>query len=176
LAAIGTTADCAEMAARLLGAADSLSEQIAFSPNPEGRSYRENALALARDQLGDDRFASVWNAGRSLTLEEAADEALSAAANLAGVTASSEAGAVTVAAEPRSPTSGKVPSAVRYGLSPREREVLGLLTQRWTDPEIAEQLFVSPRTVQSHVSSIFNKLGVSNRRDAAALAARCGLV
>ena len=52
--------------------------------------------------------------------------------------------------------------------------MLALLAQRWTDPEIAAQLFLSPRTVQTHVAHIFNKLGASNRREAAA--ARRGLV
>ena len=61
------------------------------------------------------------------------------------------------------------------GLSPRELDVLRLIAQRWTDPEIAEALFVSPRTVNAHVRSIFSKLEVANRREAAALATRLGL-
>ncbi|MDF3042825.1 MAG: LuxR family transcriptional regulator, partial [Thermomicrobiales bacterium] len=61
-------------------------------------------------------------------------------------------------------------------LTRREREVLGLLCQRLTDAEIAGRLFLSPRTVEHHVSSLLGKLGVANRRDAAALAARLALV
>jgi DNA-binding NarL/FixJ family response regulator len=61
------------------------------------------------------------------------------------------------------------------GLSPRELDVLRLIAQRWTDPEIAEALFVSPRTVNAHVRSIFSKLEVANRREAATLAAQLGL-
>jgi DNA-binding CsgD family transcriptional regulator/tetratricopeptide (TPR) repeat protein len=180
LAAIGATTGKAKTAARLLGAADALSEQMGFVSNVEGQFYHDDALERARHQLGDDGFATAWNAGRSMAVEEAAAEAFSVATNLAVIVSSGEEGAAaTVAAKPRSPTRESVPvspSTERYGLSPRESEVLGLLTQRWTDPEIAEQLFVSPRTVQSHVASIFNKLGVSNRREAAALAARRGLV
>jgi non-specific serine/threonine protein kinase len=180
LAAIGTATGNAEMAARLLGAADALGEQMGFVSNVEGQIYHDDALEQARDQLGEERFAAVWNAGRSLTMEEAADEAFSSAATLADITVSGEGGTPSpVSVKPQSPASAMAPSspsAKGYGLSLREREVLGLLTQRWTDPEIAEQLFVSPRTVQSHVASIFNKLGVSNRREAAALAARYGLV
>jgi DNA-binding CsgD family transcriptional regulator len=56
------------------------------------------------------------------------------------------------------------------GLSPRELEVLRLVTQGLTDAEIAEQLFISPRTVSGHLQSIYNKLGLSSRTAAAAFA------
>ena len=61
-------------------------------------------------------------------------------------------------------------------LTRREREVLGLLCQRLTDPEMAERLFISPYTASKHVSNVLGKLGVANRREAAAVAARHGLV
>jgi DNA-binding CsgD family transcriptional regulator len=61
-------------------------------------------------------------------------------------------------------------------LTRREREVLGLLCQRLTDAEIADRLFLSPRTVEHHVSSLLGKLGAANRRDAAAISARLGLL
>jgi DNA-binding NarL/FixJ family response regulator len=50
-----------------------------------------------------------------------------------------------------------------------------LICQRLTNKEIAQALYVGARTVQSHTISIFTKLGVDNRRDAAALAVRHGL-
>jgi DNA-binding CsgD family transcriptional regulator len=72
---------------------------------------------------------------------------------------------------------GKPPTEIYpAGLTPREVEVLRLLAQHRTDKEIAEELFVGPRTVQTHVANILNKLGVDNRRAAAAEAARVGLV
>ena len=61
-------------------------------------------------------------------------------------------------------------------LTGREQEILALLCQRWTDAEIAEAFFISPRTVNRHVSNILAKLGASNRREAAAIAARSGLI
>lgn len=56
-------------------------------------------------------------------------------------------------------------------LTPREAEVLLLLCQHLTDAEIANQLFIGVRTVEFHVRSILGKLGATNRRDAAAIAA-----
>jgi DNA-binding NarL/FixJ family response regulator len=55
-------------------------------------------------------------------------------------------------------------------LSRREREVLRLLVERYSDREIADTLFVSYRTITTHVAHIFNKLGVNSRREAAAVA------
>lgn len=52
-------------------------------------------------------------------------------------------------------------------LSAREREVLRLLAEGLTDREIASALSISPRTVESHVSSLLRKLGVRNRAEAA---------
>jgi DNA-binding CsgD family transcriptional regulator/ArsR family metal-binding transcriptional regulator len=61
-------------------------------------------------------------------------------------------------------------------LTDREREVLQLLTRGWTNPEIGEQLCISPHTVKSHVVHICAKLKVRDRTQAAVRAVQQGLV
>ncbi len=60
------------------------------------------------------------------------------------------------------------------GLTPREGEVLSLVARGYTDREIAETLVISVKTASVHVSHILGKLGVPNRREAAAIAHRLG--
>lgn len=60
-------------------------------------------------------------------------------------------------------------------LSPRERELLSLLAKGYTNAEIAARLFLSEGTVRNYLSSVFNKLGVSDRTQAAVLAIQHGL-
>lgn len=68
------------------------------------------------------------------------------------------------------------PSEPDYDLTPREKEVLTLMTQGLSNPEIAEKLVVSRSTVKFHVSSILSKLGVDGRTEAVALAIKEHLV
>ena len=63
-----------------------------------------------------------------------------------------------------------------YGLSPREREVLELLVDGRTNREIGAALFISEKTASVHVTHILDKLGVTSRGAAAALAIRGGLL
>ena len=64
----------------------------------------------------------------------------------------------------------------RSGLSPRELDVLRLLVDGKTDREIADTLFISPRTASKHVGAILAKLDVVSRGDAAVFAVRHGLI
>jgi NarL family two-component system response regulator LiaR len=57
-----------------------------------------------------------------------------------------------------------------YGLTPREHEVLALMVEGLSNPQIAQRLVVSRSTAKAHVSNILSKLGVSNRAEAIALA------
>jgi len=64
----------------------------------------------------------------------------------------------------------------KLNLSPRELEVLQLMVEGKSNPEIATLLFISPNTVKTHVRGIMNKLSVDDRVQAAVLALRSGLV
>ncbi|MFF0272861.1 AAA family ATPase [Streptomyces sp. NPDC004330] len=63
-----------------------------------------------------------------------------------------------------------------FGLTPREQDVLRLVAAGRTNRQIAEELFISPKTASVHVSNILAKLGVSGRGEAAALAHRLHLL
>jgi DNA-binding NarL/FixJ family response regulator len=62
------------------------------------------------------------------------------------------------------------------GLTPRQVEVLELVAEGLTNADIADRLFVSPKTVDHHVSALLMKLEVSSRQEAAAIAHDRGLV
>jgi two-component system nitrate/nitrite response regulator NarL len=61
-------------------------------------------------------------------------------------------------------------------LSPREQEILRLIADGGSAPEIARRLHLSPSTVKTHLQSLYEKLGVSDRAAAVAAAMRAGLL
>ena len=67
------------------------------------------------------------------------------------------------------------PAIEAFGLTDRELEVLQLVAAGRSNPQIATELFISPKTASVHVSNIISKLRVSSRGEAAALAHRLGL-
>ena len=81
-----------------------------------------------------------------------------------------ERGALGIARGPRPATRGNPAN-----LTARELEVLGLVSQGLRNAVIAERLFLSPRTVDHHVSAILKKLHVQTRGEATAAAVRLAL-
>lgn len=114
-------------------------------------------LARACRALGDGDTAGIELEGAVRTLER-----LGAEADLARLRAEGE--NVSVHAHPGTAT------AHEHGLTPREAEVLQRLASGATNRRIGEELFISERTVERHVSHIFAKLGVSSRAAATAYA------
>jgi DNA-binding CsgD family transcriptional regulator/tetratricopeptide (TPR) repeat protein len=79
------------------------------------------------------------------------------------------------AAGATAPAAGVSTPAAQLGLTPREVEVLALVAAGRSNRQIAQALFISPKTASVHVSNILAKLGVAGRVEAAAIAHRLGL-
>jgi DNA-binding CsgD family transcriptional regulator len=148
-----------ERAARLLGAAQVLVEDRGVVFEAIDRRDHERYLADVRGQLGQAAFEAAWQAGHQLTVEQVIAETELAAETAQSLT-------------PAAPSSPPAPSV----LTEREQEVLRLLVQGQTNPEIAEALFISRKTATNHVTNILAKLGVETRTAAATYALRHGLV
>ncbi|KQX47474.1 MULTISPECIES: helix-turn-helix transcriptional regulator [unclassified Streptomyces] len=76
----------------------------------------------------------------------------------------------------KQPAATAAPGEDGFGLTPREQGVLRLVAAGRTNRQIAEELFISPKTASVHVSNILAKLGVAGRGEAAALAHRLHLL
>jgi DNA-binding NarL/FixJ family response regulator len=77
---------------------------------------------------------------------------------------------------PRDVPGARRPGAAIPALTPREREILGMLAEGLPNKLIASRLGISDHTVKTHLEAIFDKLGASNRAEAVARAVRAGLL
>jgi len=143
-----------ERALRLAGAAAALRESVAALPVPIWRAKLEAALVTARRVLGPAAAEEAFAAGQRMSIAEAGDYA-------AGATLAPD----------RSQEEGGIDAAGAGGLTRRELEIAGLLARGMTTKAVAEQLSISPRTVDAHVHHIRNKLGLRSRAQVAAWAA-----
>jgi DNA-binding NarL/FixJ family response regulator len=100
--------------------------------------------------MGDAQFSRLRDEGRAMALQEAFSRALEPDAS---------------------------PAITQDVLSAREVEVLGLVAEGLTDQEVAQRLFLSPRTVGRHLTSVYHhKLGVGSRTAASRVATERGLI
>ena len=154
----------AERAARLFGTAQALRETVGYRHTPEEDALREPYLATARSRLGEKAWEEALTRGRAMSMEEAIEYAL----------ARDEPSATTPSSTTRHSSLSSAPE-LPAGLTPREVEVLGLVAEGLTNAQIAQRLFLSPRTVHRHLNSVYHKLGVSSRTAATRFAIEHGL-
>jgi DNA-binding CsgD family transcriptional regulator len=145
-----------QRAARLFGAAGALREAVGYRQAPRGRALREPHLTAARARVDQEAWEAAWSEGRAMSQEEAADYALKT--------------------EGPADRPHGVATAAPSLLSTREAEVLRLVAQGMTNPQIGERLYLSPRTVGQHLRSVYRKLGVTSRAAAAREALERGLI
>jgi predicted ATPase/DNA-binding CsgD family transcriptional regulator len=143
-AAIALLRGLPAVSARLLGASVASGGQrtAATSVWQATRMEYEHYLDLARVRLTEEEFQSAQKVGKAMSLEQAVDYAQN------------------LPLKPEiTPASREMPD----GLTGREREVAALIGQGKTNGEIANELVLSKRTVESHVSKILSKLGLTSR-------------
>ena len=150
LACVAAAEGEALRAARLFGAAEALMDVIDYRLVPQERAVLEPYRGSVRSRLGEAVWEEAVAEGGAMGLDQATAYALS---------------------KEKSSTTPEHPA----GLTPREVEVLGLVAEGLTNVEVAQRLFLSPRTVDTHLTSIYQKLGVSSRAAAVRFALDQGL-
>lgn len=133
-----------ERAAQFLGTTEALRDSLQIPLAPTLRIEHERVVTALQDALGEIAFNESWSYGRSMTLKLA----LSMVARIP---------------IPTEPTSSPEKHIYPAELTAREIDVLRLVAAGLPDARIAEQLVISPRTVNTHLRSIYAKIGVSSR-------------
>src|SRR6185312_13203715 len=135
-------------AARLLGAAETMRQRMRHPRYPMYQAGYDAVLATVRDALGSSDFDAAWAEGAALSTEEA------------------------IAYAQRGRGQRKRPTSGWASLTPTERDVVRLVSDGLGNKDIATRLFVSPRTVQTHLTHVYTKLGLTSRVQLAQEAAR----
>ncbi len=135
-------------AAQIWGAAEVLRETIGQPHAPAERMMYESAIKDVHRQLGEREFAAAYERGRLMSPDQVLQERVSI---------------TPLSLSPSTPVLRKIPKSDPAGLTPREVEVLRLVAMGMTNEQVANQLVISPRTVDTHLTSIYGKIGVSSR-------------
>ena len=138
-AALAGQAGSHREAARLFGAAAAIRQRIGAVRFKVYDAGYEASVAALRDALGEKDFDSAWAEGAALSTEEA------------------------IAYAQRGRGERKRPTSGWASLTPTERDVVRLVSEGLANNDIATRLFVSPRTVQTHLTHVYTKLGLSSR-------------
>lgn len=136
----------AERAARLLGAAEAIRHRTGMVRFGVYRSEYDATVAALRDAMSPEDFQAAWAQGEAMSTEEA------------------------IAYAQRGRGERKRPDSGWGALTPAERDVVKLVAEGLTNKDVAGRLFISPRTVQSHLAHVFTKLGVTTRTQLAQVA------
>jgi len=139
LAVLAGAADDHRRAARLLGAAQAIRQRSGIARFQIYQAGYESALGEVRNALGDTEFETAWAEGAALSTEEAIGYAQ------------------------RGRGERKRPPSGWASLTPTEHDVVRRVSDGLSNKDIAARLFVSPRTVQTHLTHIYAKLGLNSR-------------
>ena len=148
LGGLAQSAEDHHKAARLLGAADAIRQKAGSRRLLLYQADHEAAVLELRSTIGDEAFGRAWDQGTALTLGDALNYAL------------------------RGRGERSRPAVGWPSLTPAERDVARLVAEGLSNKDIAGRLFASPRTVQTHLTHIYRKLGITSRVQLAQQAAR----
>jgi predicted ATPase/class 3 adenylate cyclase/DNA-binding CsgD family transcriptional regulator len=148
LAALAGEAGSHREAARLFGAAEVIRQGMGAVRYKVWDASYEASVAVVRNALGQKDFDSAWAEGATMSIEEA------------------------IAYARRGRGQRKRPTTGWGSLTPTERDVVRLVSEGLGNNDIATRLFVSPRTVQTHLTHVYTKLGLTSRVQLAQEAAR----